>query len=88
MKDHSVKAYSVFQSFRVVFLSTIQVEYCIYHDIIFNHTRVIQKIRTQRCFRAQNVFKKSNLTHGKIQNHIFHQHVMLQLIWLNSLHYI
>mgnify|MGYP003692214881 CR=1 FL=1 len=52
------------------------------------HTRVIQKIRRQRCCRAQNVFKKSNLTHGKIQNHIFYQQVMFQLIWLSSLHYI
>ena len=30
-------------------------------------------------------FKKSNLTHGKIQNHIFYQRVMFQLIWFSSL---
>ena len=29
-----------------------------------------------------NLFKKSNLAQGKIQNYIFYQQVMFQLIWL------
>ena len=49
---------------------------------------VTQKIRRQHCCRAKKVSKKSNLTEGKIQNHIFYQQVMFQLIWLSSLHYI
>ena len=53
----------------------------------FSSTRVIQKIRRQRCCQVQKVFKKSNLTHGKIPNNIFYQQVMFQLIWLSSLHY-
>ena len=51
-------------------------------------TRVIQKIRRQRCCQAQKVLKKSNLTHGKIQNHIFYQQLIFRLIWLSSLDYI
>ena len=49
-------------------------------------TRVIQKIRRQRCFWVHKVFINSNLTHGKIQNHMFYQQVMFQLIWFSSLH--
>ena len=33
-----------------------------------NNTRVIQEIRRQRCCQAQKVFKKSNLTHGKMND--------------------
>ena len=51
-------------------------------------TRAIQKIRRQRSCRAQKVYKKSNLTHDKIQNNVFYQQMMFQLIWLSSLHYI
>ena len=52
------------------------------------YTRVIQKMRRQCCCRAQIFFKKSNLTYGKIQNHIFYQQALCQLFWLSSLHYI
>ena len=55
---------------------------------VFLNKRVIQKIRRQRCCQAQKVFKKSNLTHGKIQNHIFYQQLIFRLIWLSSLDYI
>ena len=41
-------------------------------------TSVIKKKRRQRCCRAQNVFKISILTHGKIQNHIFYKQVRFQ----------
>ena len=52
------------------------------------HTSVIQKIRRQHRYRAQNAFKKSNFTHGKMKKHTFYQHVMFQLIWLSSFYYI
>ena len=54
----------------------------------FKNTRVIQKICSQHRYRALNVLKKSNLTHGKMKKHIFYQHVMFQLMRLSSLQYI
>ena len=48
----------------------------------------LKKIRRQRCPRTQDVFKRSNVTHGKTENNFFFQEVIFPLIWVNSLHYI
>ena len=61
--------------------------YISYEGLIIYHTRVIQKIRRERCCPSQKVFWISKLTHGKIQNNILYQRVMFHFIWLSSLHY-